>query len=254
MARSETARVVEYHVYANRPWLRSSVVQSIISPVLFLGAMGIGLGSLITRPVEGASYLAFVGSGLLAATAMQVATNDSTFPVMGGIKWIRTFHAIVASPISVNGLVAGKLVWTAIRLFVGSAIYLAVLTAFGVVHRPAALLGIPAATLCGMAFAAPVAAFSATQENDQWFMILLRCIITPLFLFSGTFFPVAQLPSALESFARVTPLWHGVELTRGTILGGLGATEALVHIAYLATWVVVGWLLAKWTFRRRMAP
>jgi lipooligosaccharide transport system permease protein len=185
---------------------------------------------------------------------MQVGASDSMFPVMGGIKWLRTFHAVVATPIDVHALVLGKLVWTAVRLAAGSAIYLAVLTAFGAVDRPAAVLAIPASALCGLAFAAPPAAFSATQENDQWFMILLRCIITPLFLFSGTFFPVAQLPSALESFARVTPLWHGVELTRGTILGGLGATEALVHIAYLASWVVVGWLLAKWTFRRRMAP
>lgn len=252
MPRSETLRVVEYHYFANLPWLRSSIVQSIISPVLFLAAMGFGLGSLIKGDVGGTSYLSFVGSGLLAATAMQVGANDSTFPVMGGIKWVRTYHAIVASPIRVHALVVGKLAWTGIRLAVGSAIYLAVLTAFGAVHRPAALLAIPAATLCGLAFASPVAAFSATQENDQGFMLLLRCVITPLFLFSGTFFPISQLPSALESFARVTPLWHGVELTRGAVLGGLGLGAAAAHVAYLSAWVVAGWLVARRTFRRRL--
>ena len=252
MATSETVRVVEYHYEAYKPWLRSSVVQSIVSPVLFLAAMGFGLGSLIKGDVGGASYLSFVGSGLLAATAMQVAANDSMFPVMGGIKWVRTFHAVVASPIRVEALVLGKLVWTAVRLAVGAAIYLAVLTAFGGVHRIGAVLAVPASTLCGMAFAAPVCAFSATQENDQWFVFLLRCVVTPLFLFSGTFVPVEQLPDALESFSRFTPLWHGVELTRGTILGGLGLADAVPHVAYLSVWIVAGWLLARWTFRRRL--
>jgi lipooligosaccharide transport system permease protein len=252
MPASETLRVVEYHVQANRPWLRSSIVQSIVSPVLFLAAMGLGLGSLIKQDVAGASYLAFVGSGLMAATAMQVGASDSMFPVMGGIKWLRTFHAVVATPIDVHALVLGKLVWTAVRLAAGSAIYLAVLTAFGAVDRPTAVLAVPAATLCGLAFAAPTAAFSATQQNDQGFMLLLRCVVTPLFLFSGTFFPISQLPPALESFARFTPLWHGVELSRGAILGGLGARAALGHVAYLAVWVVAGWLVARGTFRRRL--
>lgn len=253
MPRSETLRVVEYHAYANKPFLRSNIVGSIANPVLFLFAMGFGLGSLIEGDVGGVDYLTFVGSGLLAATAMQVSANESTFPVMAGIKWIRFFHAIVASPIRVEALVAGKLAWTALRLAVGSAIYLVVLAAFGAVESPAtAILAIPAATLCGLAFAAPIAAFSSTQENDQWFTAGFRVVIMPLFLFSGTFFPVDQLPAALEAIARWTPLWHGVELTRGAILGRLDAGAALLHIAYLSSMVAAGWLVARRTFRRRM--
>jgi lipooligosaccharide transport system permease protein len=253
MPRSETLRVVEYHAYANRPFLRSNVVGSIANPVLFLAAMGFGLGSLIEGDVGGVSYLTFVGSGLLAATSMQVAANESTFPVMAGIKWIRFFHAIVASPISVEALVAGKLAWTALRLAAGSAIYLVILALFGAVESPAtAVLAIPASTLCGLAFAAPIAAFSSTQENDQWFTAGFRVVIMPLFLFSGTFFPVEQLPAVLEAIARYTPLWHGVELTRGAIIGGLGAGAAAVHVAYLSSFVVAGWLIARRTFRTRM--
>lgn len=253
MPRSETMRVVEYHAYANKPFLRSNIVGSIANPVLFLAAMGFGLGSLIEGEVGGTDYLAFVGSGLLAATAMQVAANESTFPVMAGIKWIRFFHAIVASPIRVEALVAGKLAWTAIRLAAGSAIYLVVLALFGAVESPAtAVLAVPAATLCGLAFAAPIAAFSSTQENDQWFTAGFRVVIMPLFLFSGTFFPVDQLPAALEAIARFTPLWHGVELTRGAVLGGLEAGDAAVHVAYLSAFVIAGWAIARRTFRRRM--
>ena len=248
-------RVVEHHAYAMKPFLRSAIVGSIISPVLFLAAMGLGLGSLIDEPVGGVDYLAFVGAGLVAATAMQVATNENTYPVMAGIKWIRFFHAIIASPVGVPALVAGQLVWTAIRLAAGSAIYLAVLALFGAVEHPAtALLAIPAATLCGLAFAAPVAGFSATQENDQWFTVLLRILVTPLYLFSGTFFPVEQLPDGLETFAVVTPLYHGVELTRGAILGGLDPAAALGHVAYLSLWVAAGWAVSRRTFRQRMIP
>jgi lipooligosaccharide transport system permease protein len=258
VARSHTLRVVEHHAYAFKPFWRSGVVGSIISPVLFLSAMGVGLGSLIdernTPALDGHTYLAFVGSGLLAATAMQVSTNESTFPVMAGIKWLRFFHATVASPVTVPALVAGQLVWTGIRLAVGSAIYLVVLAAFGAVHSSLAVLSVPAATLCGLAFAAPVAAFSSTQENDQWFPVIFRVGILPLFLFSGTFFPIDQLPAALQAVARVTPLWHGVELTRGLVLGGLDVGMAAVHVGYLATMAVGGWLVARRTFRTRMIP
>ena len=258
MTRSQTIRVVEHHAYAMKPFLRSAIIGSIINPVLFLAAMGVGLGSLIDdgqrTGLGGASYLAFVGSGLLAATAMQVATNENTFPVMAGIKWVKFFHAIVASPVSVRALVAGQFVWTAIRLAAGSAIYLAVLTAFGVVERPQAILAVPAAALCGLAFATPIGAFSATQENDQWFMVLFRIVVMPMFLFSGTFFPIEQLPRTLELIARATPLYHGVELTRGFVLGGLGAREAAVHVAYLSVLALAGWLVARHSFQRRMAP
>jgi lipooligosaccharide transport system permease protein len=259
VSRSQTLRVVEHHAYGFKPFWRSGVVGSIVSPVLFLSAMGLGLGSIIDdngqrTALGGVSYLAFVGSGLIAATAMQVATNESTFPVMAGIKWIRFFHATVATPVTVEALVLGQLVWTAIRLAAGSAIYLAVLALFGVVDSPAAVLAVPAATLCGLAFAAPIAAFSSTQENDQWFPVIFRVGIVPLFLFSGTFFPVEQLPDVLQAIARVTPLWHGVELCRGAVLGGLSAADVVFHVGYLSALVLAGWLIARRTFRKRMIP
>ena len=256
--RSHTLRVVEHHAYAFKPFWRSGVIGSIISPILFLSAMSVGLGSIIdersSASLGGHSYLAFVGTGLLAATAMQVSANESTFPVMAGIKWIKFFHATVASPVTVPALVAGQLVWTGIRLAVGSAIYLAVLAAFGVVESSLAVLAVPAAAWCGLAFAAPIAAFSSTQENDQWFPVIFRVLVLPMFLFSGTFFPIDQLPSALGVIARITPLWHGVELTRGLVLGGLSPGMAGIHLAYLSVLVVGGWTVARGTFERRMIP
>lgn len=255
---SPTLRVVEHHAYAFRPFWRSGLVSSLITPVFFLAAIGVGLGSLIDETkmaaLGGSSYLAYVGTGLLAASAMQVATMESMFPIMAGIKWVKFWHAIVASPIGVAPLVAGQFVWTALRLAAGATSFLIALALFGVVDRPLAVLAIPAATLCGLAFATPIAAFSSTQQNDQWFTVILRVGITPLYLFSGTFFPIDQLPAGLRAIARFTPLWHGVELTRGAVLGGLGLGAASLHVAYLVTWVVVGWLAARVLFPKRMAP
>jgi lipooligosaccharide transport system permease protein len=253
---SQVARVVEHHAYAFKPFWRYGVVSSIVTPALFLAALGLGLGSLVERgddaALGGAGYLAFVGSGLLAATSMQVAANESMFPVMAGIKWVRTWHGLLASPIGIGALVAGQFAWTALRLLVGAALYLAVLTAFGAVDRPLAVLAVPAAALCGMAFATPIAAFSSTQENDQGFMVLFRVVIMPLFLFSGTFFPVDQLPAAMRTFAQATPLFHGVELCRGLVLGGLRPGPAAVHVAYLSAWTAVGWAVARRTFATRL--
>jgi lipooligosaccharide transport system permease protein len=254
----QTMRVVEHHAYGFKPFWRSGITSSLLTPALFLAAIGMGLGSLIeddrAASLGGVSYLAFVGTGLLAASAMQVAANESMFPVMAGIKWIRFFHATVATPVTVHALVAGQFVWTTIRLLAGSALYLFVLALFGVVDSPTALLAIPAAALCGLAFATPIAAFSSTQENDQWFTVILRCGIMPLYLFSGTFFPITQLPPLLQSFAKWTPLWHGVQLCRGAVLGGLSGRAALAHVAYLSVFVVVGWLVANRLFTRRMVP
>ena len=255
MATHPALRVVEYNFVASRPWWRSAVVVSVMTPVLYLTAMGLGLGSLVgaSRAVGG-RYLDFVGPGLLAASSMQVAAAESMFPVMAGIKWIRTWHGILATPVAVGDLIAGHFLWVTVRLTVGSGGFFLVLALFGVVRSPVALLAIPTAVLCGMAFSAPIAAFSSTQQNDQGFVLLFRLAIMPMFLFSGTFFPVSQLPHALQVIARGTPLWHGVELTRGVFIRDITLSRAAGHVAYLATLVVIGWLIARITFRRRLTP
>lgn len=255
---SSAVRVLEHHLVVYRATWRGSVVSSFLAPVLYLLAMGIGLGSIIDASprnprLGGASYLAFVAPGLLAAAAMQTAASESMFPIMAGVKWLRTYHAMLAGPIGVRDLVLGQFLWMAFRIGTGALAYLAVMTLFGVVDSPLALLSPFAAVLCGMAFAGPIAAFAATQENDQSFALIFRLGVLPLFLFSGTFFPVSQLPDVVQPVAWVTPLWHGVQLTRGLVLGTLGLGEALVHIGYLASCVAIGWVVAQRTFARRMA-
>jgi lipooligosaccharide transport system permease protein len=237
-----------------RTW-RASLTSSFLYPVLYLAAMGVGLGTLVdhhVHTVAGVPYLSFVGPGVLAATAMQVGTNESTYPVMGAIKWIRTYFAMLATPLRVIDVLVGHLAWMVLRLVITTAIFLAVLAAFGVARSPEAVLALPAAVLGGMAFAAPITAFSATQEKDANFAVIYRFVLIPLFLFSGTFFPITRLPGWLQPVAQATPLYHGVALCRMLVLGQVPGWAALGHAAYLVGLVTLGILAASRAYRRRL--
>jgi lipooligosaccharide transport system permease protein len=247
-------RVVELRAMQYRRTFRASVFSSFLNPVLFLAAMGVGLGTYVdqsgtaTDALGGLSYVQFLAPGLLAATAMQSAAFEATFPIMAGLAWQRVFHAMHATPISANDIVVGNLVWIAIRLASIAAIFTIVMTFFGAVASPLILLAIPAAVLTGMAFAAPIAAFSATQRTPEKFNAVFRFGITPLFLFSGTFFPISNLPAFIQPIAWLSPLWHGVELSRALALGTIGAdpVRAVAHVAILSAIVVAG---TWWAFR-----
>jgi lipooligosaccharide transport system permease protein len=237
-----------------RTW-RGSAVSSVVSPILYLGALGFGLGSLVDASaggVEGVPYFQFVAPGLLAATAMQIASFESTYPVMGAIRWNKQYLAQLATPLSVRDIMTGHLLFIATRIATSCAVYVLVILLFGGGRAPTAILALPAALLVGMAFAVPITAFAARQQNDAGFAGLFRFGIVPLFLFSGTFFPVSQLPVFLQPIAYVTPLWHGVEICRNLMLGTGTVLAAALHVLYLAAWVVGGVVLALLAFRARL--
>lgn len=248
-------RALSYWAYQYKRTWRSSITTSFLYPVLYLAAMGVGLGSLVdqhTHTVDGVTYLDYLAPGLLAATAMQIGANEAMYPVMGAIKWIRTYFAMLASPLGVDDVLYGHLSWIAVRLLTVSSIYVAVMAAFGAVHAWMGVLAIPAAVATGMAFAAPIAAFSATQDKDAGFTTLYRFGLIPLFLFSGTFFPVSQLPGWLQPIAYATPLYHGVSLCRALVLGQAQWWPALGDAAYLVAVTAAGVVLARRTFAKRL--
>jgi lipooligosaccharide transport system permease protein len=253
-------RVVEFRALEYRRTFRASIFSSFLSPVLFLAAMGLGLGSLVnqssagSQALGGLTYLQFLAPGLLAATAMQSAAFESTFPIMGGLVWQRTFHAMYATPISPRDIVLGNITWVALRLTMISTIFTAVIVLFGAAASPLIVLAIPAAVLTGLGFATPIAAFSATQRTPEKFNAVFRFGITPLFLFSGTFFPISNLPPLLQPIAWLSPLWHGVELTRGLALGTIGSAPllALVHVTVLVALTAVGLAVAYRTVAARL--
>lgn len=243
---------MRYWMYQYKRTWRGSITTSFLYPVLYLTAMGLGFGSLVKNPVGGVPYLDFIAPGLLASTAMQIGANESMYPVMAAIKWLRTYFAMLATPLTVIDVLVGHLAWIAVRLVMVTTIYLAIMAAFGTVHSPLAVLALPAGVLTGLAFAAPIAAFAAAQQNDTGFSAIYRFGLIPLFLFSGTFFPITLLPGWLQPVAQATPLYHGVALCRSLVLGHVALPADLGHLAYLLALSAVGFVLAQRSYRRRL--
>ena len=224
---------------------RGSVISSFLNPVMFLAAMGLGLGSLVdsgagASTIEGVAYVAFLAPGLMAATAMQSAAGDSAWPVMAGIKWLKTYDAALATPVGIADIVVGHLGFVTARVAFVTVVYGVIATFFDAMTIGAALFAAAAATLTGLAFAAPVFAFTAFLDRETGLVNLFRFGIVPMFLFSGTFFPITQLPGWLQPVAYVTPLWNGVELTRAAALGTETQWSPWIHLAYLLAVIALG--------------
>lgn len=245
-------RVVEANARAYRRLWKGTVVTAFINPLLFLVAMGQGLGTLVDRGITGVpsgiSYLEFIAPGLLAAAALQTAAGESTWPVMAGIKWQKQYHAALATPIGIPNLVSGTLVWIAVRTLMSCIAFATVTILIGAISWDRALLASLAALLTGIAFAAPLVGYTAIAKNESRLSTIFRFAVIPMFLFSGTFFPIEQLPGWLQPVAFATPLWHGVDLCRSIALDVAPALPVAIHVAYLAVWTVAGWFFATRTF------
>jgi lipooligosaccharide transport system permease protein len=239
-----------------RTW-RGSIYSSVLNPVLYLGAMGLALGKLVdqrgTASLGHVSYLAFLAPGLMAASAMQTAVGESLYPVYTAVKWQRTYQAAAGTPLRPGDIYRGHVLFTAMRLTMNMTIFLGIMAAFGAIESAWAVVCLPVAVLTGLAFATPLDAFAVTQsKNDQAFNVIFRFGMIPLFLFSGTFFPITQLPAWIRPVAYATPLWHGVALCRALSLGTADLTGALGHAAYLIGITVLGLVAGARTYRRRL--
>jgi len=239
-----------------RTW-RATVFSSFVLPLFYVLAMGVLLGGFIdagSARLEGApSYLAFVAPGLVASYAMQVVIGETTWPVLGMLKWDRTFHAMTASPLSVPDIVAAHLLFVAFRTATTCGVFLLVMAPFGIFSSwLGVLLAWPVTVLVGLGFGGVMHAYSSTVRGEEAFAPVFRLLVVPLFLFSGAFFPIANLSPVLEWVARVTPLWQGVDLTRMLVLGHVRPGLALVHLGYLVVLAATGWVLAVWRLGKRM--
>ena len=248
-------RMVQRNALVYRRVWRGSLFSSFVQPTLFLLAMGLGLGAMVDAGAAGlpagATYAQFLAPGRLAAAAMQAAGFESTYPVLGKMTWFRNYEAITATPMRVVDLVVGELGWMAVRLTMIATTFVLVMTVFDIPRSPLAILAIPAAVLTGLAFAAPIMAYAATLKSSNTFNVLFRFVITPLFLFSGVFFPVSRLPAPLARAAWLTPLFHGVELVRGLTLDAVPRSWP-IHIAFLAMLLAAGTAASVRTFRRKL--
>ncbi|HSE69161.1 MAG TPA: ABC transporter permease [Nocardioidaceae bacterium] len=234
-----------------RTW-RGSVISSFVSPLFYVAAMGVLLGGYVDAgdaSLEGApTYLAYIAPGLLAAHVMQTASGEVLWPVMGMIKWNKTYYGMIATPLSVADIVAAQLMFVLFRVGSTAAVFMLVMAVFGVFETvTGALLAFGVQLLIGMAFASVIFGYTAGLSSEAGFALIYRLVIVPLFLFSGAFFPISNLSAPLEWLARLTPLWHGVDLTRMLTIGSVDGSTALVHLAYLGVMSAFGWW---WAVRR----
>lgn len=251
----QSAAVFSWYARSYRRAWRATITTGLLNPIFFLVSMGILLGELVDEggaDLGGLTYLEFVAPGLIAALAMQIGTNEGSFPVAAGIKWAKTYHAVVATPVRVRELFSGLLTWAAARIFAAAALFAAVAALAGAFLSPFAALTPLAAVLCGLAFASPMAALAGGVDNHAALTAVFRFVLLPIFLFSGTFFPIERLPDWLEPIAWLTPLWHGVSLCRDLSTGQIEALPTLGHVAYLTAVTLVGSVAAVRLISRKL--
>jgi lipooligosaccharide transport system permease protein len=248
--------VLEFDLVSYRRTWRGSALSSFVLPVLFVVGFGFSVGHFVDAggrlgPVR---YLDYIVPGMLASTALQVAFGESAWPVFSRFQWIRTYHAMAASPLRIIDILAGDLLFMLFRLITTTTVFLVITAAFGAVHSWWAVAVLPICGLLGLAVAAPVYAFSARVDSEAYFPLLFRLGVIPMSLFAGVFFPITSLPIGFRWLGYISPLWHAVQLCRAATLPGYGlsALTALGHLAYLAGWAAIGFWLARLAFRRRL--
>jgi lipooligosaccharide transport system permease protein len=254
-ASRRSVRVLEHDLLVFRRGWYSYLLSGLAQPFLYLVAMGIGLGLYVNRNgglPGGVPYLNYIAPALLVTQAMMAAAFESAWPIMAKIMWDKTYLAALNTPLGAMDLLVGDLMWIAFRATLLSALFLAAIVLLGAASSPMVVFAVPVAVLTAIAFAAPIMAFTATQQGDGGFNALFRFGITPLFLFSGTFFPIEQLPLFLQPLAWLTPLYHGVAVARSLSLGQIEPVAWLVHLGALVAFAGAGVVAGRITFRRRL--
>ena len=244
-----------YHAAFYAETWRGSVASSVLFPFLYLAALGVGVGHLVsehTGLVQGQTYLHFIAPSLLATTAMTLGESESMWPVLASVKWLKTYHAAAATPLNPQDILWGKLSWVTTRSFATSVFYTITIGLFGAIHSWWALTLPFIGALITLAFSAPLVAYAARAESDASFSAIYRFAFIPMFLFSATFYPISSYPGYLRPLVQFVPLYHGVALTRSAAFGRGTWDITLAHVAVLVTMTVVGLWWGRRTMRDRL--
>ena len=232
---------------------------AIANPVLYLVSIGLGLGTYIDKNagamgVDGVSYLTFLAPALLATAAIQGAMDESVYPTLEGFKWNKTFFSMNSTPLSGNQIAMGIFSNSLIRTVFTAILYWLVMLVFGVLESPRAWLAIFTAVMAGAAFGALMQALAGFLENENvFFTIVERFIIMPLFLFSGTFYPLTNMPIFLQWIGWISPLWHASELGRWLTYGSEISTPMLfLHFIFLNSILIFGVIASRRIFTKRL--
>jgi lipooligosaccharide transport system permease protein len=240
-------------------WIWLIIGLAIANPVLYLVSIGLGVGAYIDKNtggmgVDGVSYITFLAPALLATAAIQGAIDESVYPTLEGFKWDKIFFSMNSTPLSGNHIATGVFLNSLIRVIFTAVIYWFVMLAFGVLESPRAWLAIFTAVMAGAAFGAMMQALAGMLENeDIFFTVLQRFVIMPLFLFSGTFYPLTNMPIYLQWIGWISPLWHATELGRWLSYGHEISTLMLyTHFIFLNSLLLIGIIASRRIFTRRL--
>lgn len=250
--------VAEHKLRGVKTWGTSVLATAVGNPVLYLFAFGVGLASLVDRQLGadtgGASYLEFVAPALLVSAIVMVAAEEAMFTIMMGFKWNAIFIAMNAAPISPRQIFGGVTLAAIARMAGTAAIYYVVAVLFGAMQPGWSVLVVPIAVLTGLAVGMPIAVFTTRMEDDRGqFALINRLIIMPLTLFSGTMFPLTQLPLFLQWIGWLSPIWHGAELGRQASYAPVEAIWLTAgHVAFLAVLAIAGFQISVRNTARRL--
>lgn len=215
-----------------RLW-RTETWPPFIEPAMYLLAMGFGLGVYVTQ-IQGLSFLQFIAPAFVATAAMFIASFECTFGSFVRMEYQKTFDAIIATPLSIEEVIAGEILWGATRAVFAAVGVLVIIALFGLIQSPWALVALPVALLEGLMFAALAMIFTAISPAIDAFNYYITLGLTPMFLFSGVFFPLSQLPEPIRIIAWFSPLTHAVDLQRALALGDLSW-----NLVWDAVWMAV---------------
>lgn len=252
-----------WYVAEHRLRVMWSYAQTILAtgfgePLIYLYAMGVGLATLVDRNLgleaDGVGYLVYVAPALLCSAGLTTATIEFSYPVLLGYKWNPTFSGMHSGPISPGQIVDGLVISVVIRLAATMVVYYAFMVLFGAVPSPTGWIAILVATFTGMAFGTLLMAYASTIREDSGQLAMVeRLVVLPLTLFSGTFFPLSELPWFLQWIGWISPLWHGTELARVVTFGYPEPIWlTVVHVVVLVGMTAAGWLGARRIALRRL--
>jgi len=228
----------------------ASVLGNIADPLLYMLALGFGLGALIGE-VGGMPYIAFIGTGMVCQSAMFTASFEGMYSAFSRMHMQRTWDGIINAPIGLDDVVLAEWVWCATKALMSTVAILGVLLALGFGHTWLAVWILPLGFLVGLVFGAFGLIMNALAPGYDFFTYFFTLVLTPMLLLSGVYFPVDQLPAWLAAAANVLPLKHAIELARPLMLGRV-PSGILLHVAVLVAYALAAWYVALVLTRRRL--
>ena len=233
-----------------RKLIGPAIVLNFGEPTLYLLGLGFGLGHFVGQ-MDGMPYLTFLASGIIASSAMTTSTFEGMYSVFTRMVPQRTYEAILATPLEIDDILAGEMLWCGTKAMMSGIAILIVAALLGVVDGWQALWAIPVAFLIGIVFAGPAMIMSALARNYDFFSYYFVLVITPMFIVCGVFYPIDTLPEIVQGFVYVLPLTHAVELARPLVAGG-ELKQPVVNLVVLLAYAVVSYYIAVALVRRRL--